>query len=72
MTEHKGERYWNMIRIHYPHQITVPYRSAQDLDPRTISRTITYDFKRVPFDGVTHIGFAYPQHLEQFKKAVGL
>lgn len=68
----RGRNYWNMIKDVYPHHIEVPYMSKQDMDPRSIARTITKDFKRVPFEGITHFGFVQPQHLEQFKKAIGL
>lgn len=68
----KGRNYWDMIKGHYPHQIEVPYFSVHDMDPRLVGKRITYEFKRVTFDGITHFGFRHAEHLAMFKKAVGL
>jgi hypothetical protein len=68
----RGRNYWEMVKDAYPHFVAVKHMSDQDMDPRKVSRRITYDFKRVTFGGMSYFGFMHQRHLEQFKKAVGL
>lgn len=68
----KSREYWEAKQRLYPHQVEVEQWSAQDIDPRTFARDVSRDFLRVPFDGIAHWGFRYPQTLEKFKHIVGL
>lgn len=68
----RGRNYWALIQNDYPHQVTVDYMSAQDLDPRKVGRLITQNFKRVPFDRKTHFAFASELDLFKFKRMAGI
>lgn len=68
----RSRRYWEDKQHMYPYQIEVEQFTAADLDPRTFARDISMDFLRVPFDGIAHWGFRYPQTLEKFMSITGL
>lgn len=68
----RGRNYFMMITKDYPHIITVDYMSPQDIDPKRVSRIITRNFKRVPFDRQTHFAFASELDLFKFKRIAGL
>ena len=64
--------HWEARQHSFPFQIEVVHMSASDLNPAIFAREISRDFLRVPFDGIAHWGFRYPQTLEKFKSMAGL
>lgn len=67
-----GENFWHKVKGNFPHHVVVPYMSEKDVDPRTLNQTLTRDFIRVPFNGLTHFGFMHKHHFEKFKMERGL
>lgn len=63
--------YWERRQHRFPHQISVPYMSDQDLDPGKVPYIIgwRHKFLRVPYNGMTHWGFETAVGLYLFKKA---
>lgn len=64
--------YWSVHNQEYPFQIEVPHMSAYDVDPRKVQKEVTFNFLRVPFDGMAHWGFKSQENLDAFKKFAGI
>lgn len=62
----KSEHYWNKNNHKYPHQITVPWKSKEDIDPVVVQKLVSFHFLRVPFDGISHWGFLTKTDLDNF------
>lgn len=72
MGKQPSEYYWDKNCHKFPFQTTVKHLSSQDPDPREIQQKIDFNFIRVPFNGESHWGFLSQNHLDRFKKLVGL